>query len=182
MLGGRPLMRLAFAALLASTHPACGCPQPHHCVNYRLQTEVVMGVGFEPRCPRCDRPRTTQVRRCETIPIWVRALRFPHLDVPVEGLTVTLDVVDEFGDPVTEYVEVLRPTVVTDEQGFGELGSLFSSSIAGVYRVRAAFRDRNAVGVTYSGPIIVSTDASYCTEWELLPFGDGRERPIAVGD
>jgi hypothetical protein len=86
--------------------------------------------------------------------IYPREVFFSQLKMGVPSRSVHLTVVDTTGDPITptNAVSVTPEDFITDERGFGPQIAV-SSTIQGVFQIRAEFLDKHAKGTSYSMPI-----------------------------
>jgi hypothetical protein len=72
---------------------------------------------------------------------------------PESNQQVDYSLVTEAGDLVGG-AQAYSGKVVSDVDGFARLPFL-SANVIGVYRVRLSYRDRNALAISYSNPIII---------------------------
>ena len=119
----------------------------------RLETFVV----FSEKPCKCPSPRHTyglQAKVGQVVHLYPREVFFNRLNFGASGRKVELVVVDTTGEPVTPAnVATVSPSeFTTDSKGFGP-GLTVSSSVQGVFQIRAAFSDKRSAGIAYSMPI-----------------------------
>jgi hypothetical protein len=80
-------------------------------------------------------------------------------NIPVRGLRVRIDAIDEFGDPVDE--ALVRPSFFfTNDQGFNaeDVTAVFLK--AGAFRLRLIHPDRRTTATSYTPSVIVLSSSA----------------------